>query len=256
MTSPGLRAASLLLGLALASAGAAAQQLTVSAAASLTNAFKEIGARFEAAQPGVTLRFNFAASGVLLQQIKQGARVDVLATADAETLNRGVADQLIDAGTRKHFAGNTVVVVVPAEGAPVLNTLADLSKPEFKRIAIGKPTVVAAGRYAQEALANAQLSERLASKLVPADHVRQVLDYVARGEVEAGFVFRSDAAIAGDKVRIALTVTGHAPVRYPAAVVRDSKHKALAQAFVDFLTTPAAQEVLARHRFVAATPPP
>ena len=89
---------------------ATAQQLTVSAAASLTDAFKEIGQRFEATKPGARVRFNFAASGVLIQQIVQGAPVDVLASADQETMDRGVQQGMIDADTRRDFAANTLVV--------------------------------------------------------------------------------------------------------------------------------------------------
>lgn len=233
----------------LAPLGAWAQQLTVSAAASLTDAFKEVGARFEAAHPGVTVRFNFAASGVLFQQIKQGAPVDVFASADQETMTRGIDEKLFDAGTRRDFAANTLVLVVPAQGAPALAALADLEKPEVKRIAVGKTATVPVGRYTKQALDSAGLWGKLEPKFVQADSVRQVLDYVARGEAEAGFVYRTDAAIMRDKVRIVLTATGHAPVTYPVAVVSESKHKAQAQAFVDFLFAPAARAVFDRYGF-------
>ena len=109
---------------------ASAQQLTVSAAASLTDAFKEIAPKFEAARPGATLRFNFAASGVLLQQIAQGAPVDVFASADQETMNRGVAQKVIAADTRRDFAANALVLVTPVQGVPTIASLADLKKPD------------------------------------------------------------------------------------------------------------------------------
>ena len=212
---------------------ASAQQLTVSAAASLTDAFKEIGPRFEAGKPGATVRFNFAASGVLLQQIVQGAPVDVFASADQETMNRGAEQRLIAADTRRDFASNTLVLVTPP-GSPV-KAVRDLATADVKRIAIGKVASVPVGRYTQQALESAQLWAPLQPKLVFADNVRQVLDYVSRGEVEAGFVYRTDAELARGKVRVALTVGGHAPVSYPAAVVADSRHAALARAFVHFL---------------------
>jgi molybdate transport system substrate-binding protein len=238
--------AGLMIALPLA---AAAQQLTVSAAASLTEAFKEIGQKFEATRSGVTVRYNFAASGVLIQQISQGAPVDVFASADQETMNRGVEQKLFDPDTRRDFAANSVVLVAPAQGGLDLKTLADLSRPEVKRIAIGKTETVPVGRYTKQSLEAANLWAPLQPKFVQADSVRQVLDYVARGEVEAGFVYRTDAAIMADKIKVALTAGGHTPVTYPVAVVSESRQKALAKEFAEYLQSPAAQGVLARYGF-------
>jgi len=239
----------LLLALSLATLPllAAAQQLTVSAAASLTDAFKAMAPRFEASRPGVTLRFNFAASGVLLQQIAQGAPVDVFASADQETMNRAAGQKLIAADTRRDFASNSLVLVTPPSGS--VKGLGDLVLADVRRIAVGKPASVPVGRYTQEALEHAQLWTALNPKFVFADNVRQVLDYVSRGEVEAGFVYRTDAELLKDKVRIALTVGGHAPVTYPAAVVVDSKQAAVARDFVAFLGGAEAQAILARYGF-------
>lgn len=228
---------------------ASAQQLTVSAAASLTNAFNELAPKFEAGRPGVTLRFNFAASGVLLQQIAQGAPVDVFASADEATVARGIEQKLFDADSRRDFARNTVVLVVPAQGAADVKALADLGGAGVKRIAVGKLATVPVGRYTREALDTARLWSVLEPKFVYADTVRQVLDYVARGEADAGFVYRTDAAMAGDKVRVVLTAGGHTPVTYPAVAVSDSRHKALARDFIAFLATPVAHEVLAKYGF-------
>jgi molybdate transport system substrate-binding protein len=227
-----------------------AQQLTVSAAASLTDAFNEIGAKFAASHPGVTVRFNFAASGVLLQQIRQGAPVDVFASADQETVARGIDAQLLDADTKQDFAANSVVLIVPVEGAPVAKTLADLTGPAVKRIALGKPATVPVGRYAQQALESAGQWRTLEPKFVQADSVRQVLDYVSRGEAEAGFVYRTDAMLVPGKVRIVLTVEGHEPVTYPVIMVSASRQAPLAKDFIAFLSTPAAQKVLERYGFV------
>jgi molybdate transport system substrate-binding protein len=228
---------------------AGAQQLTVSAAASLTDAFKEIGPKFEAARPGSSVRFNFAASGALLQQIAQGAPADVFASADQETMNRGVDQKLVAADSRRDFAANTLVLITPAQGAPAVATLADLNQPAVRRIAVGKVASVPVGRYTQQALEGAQLWTALQPKIVFADNVRQVLDYVSRGEVDAAFVYRTDAELAKGKVGIAMTVGGHAPVTYPAAVVADSKQAALARDFVAFLGGAEAQAILARYGF-------
>ncbi|APW38352.1 molybdate ABC transporter substrate-binding protein [Rhodoferax koreense] len=228
---------------------ASAEQITVSAAASLTDAFREIAPKFEAARPGHTVRFNFAASGALLQQIQQGAPVDVFASADQETMHRGVDQKLVAAETRRNFATNSVVLIEPAKDGPGLKALQDLAGAGVRRIAIGKTATVPVGRYTKEVLDSARLWAVLEPKFVQADSVRQVLDYVGRGEAEAGFVYRTDAAIMGDKVRVVLTATGHTPVSYPVAVVADSRQKALAQDFIAFLATADAQAILARYGF-------
>jgi molybdate transport system substrate-binding protein len=228
---------------------ACAQQLTVSAAASLTDAFKEIGQRFEAGKAGATVRFNFAASGVLIQQITQGAPVDVFASADQETMDRGVAQKLIDADTRRDFAANTLVLIVPAQEASRVAKVSDLGQPAVKRIAIGKLASVPVGRYTRQALEAAATWTVLEPKFVYAESVRQVLDYVARGEAEAGFVYRTDATLMPGKVKVVQTVEGHAPVRYPVAVVSESRQKALARDFVAFLGSTEGQAILERFGF-------
>ena len=226
-----------------------AQQITVSTAASLTDAFKALGPKFEASQPGTTVRFNFAASGVLLQQISQGAPVDVFVSADQETMDRAAAQKLVDTASRKNFVSNSLVLIEPAKEGTGIQSLQDLAKPAVRRIAIGKPATVPAGRYTRQVLEGAKLWTPLEPKFVQADSVRQVLDYVGRGEVEAGFVYRTDATLLGDKLKIVLTPANHTPVTYPIAVVSDSKQKAAAQNFIAFLFTDAAQQVLTRYGF-------
>ncbi|MEI2418502.1 molybdate ABC transporter substrate-binding protein [Orrella sp. JC864] len=228
---------------------ASAQALTISAAASLTDAFKEIAALFEAAHPGAKLRLNFAASGVLLQQIEQGAPVDVFASADQATMDRAAQAGRIDPASRRDFAANSLVLVAPVQDGPAIGALAELRQPGIRRIAIGKPGTVPVGRYTRQALAHAGLWESLQPRLVQADSVRQALDYVSRGEVEAGFVYRTDAMLMAGKVRILLTAGGHDPVTYPVAVVSDSKAASQARDFVDFLLQPPARQVLARYGF-------
>ncbi len=240
--------AALLAGCSMA---AAAQPLTVSAAASLGEALREIAPLFEAARPGATLRMNFAASGTLLQQIESGAPVDVFICADEDTVARGIQRKLLDADSRRVVAANTLVLIRPLRGGPALQKVTDLQRPEVRRVAVGKPASVPAGRYTQQALVTARLWESLRAKIVPADSVRQVLDYVARGEVEAGFVYATDAALLAGQVQVVLTAVGHEPIRYPASVVAGSAQKALAREFIAFLATPAAQAALQRRGFAA-----
>jgi molybdate transport system substrate-binding protein len=235
--------------LAAAPAWAGAQQITVSAAASLTNVLKPLGTQFEAAKPGAKVVFNFAASGVLIQQIAQGAPVDVFISADEETMERGISQKLLDAASRRDIASNQVVLIVPATGGAPVNKLADLATEPVKRIAVGKLATVPVGRYTQQALQAAKLWEPLTPKFVYADSVRQALDYVARGEVEAGFVYATDAALMPGKVKQVMRVDGHDPVRYPAALTSEGKQKALAAEFLAYLLGKPAQDVLGQAGF-------
>ena len=249
MPPPLLRRTALSLLLSLSVLGAPAAELTVSAAASLTQAMREIAPLFEAGQPGHKLQFNFGASGALLQQIAKGAPADVLASADQETMDQAQAQGLINAAQRRDFARNELVLILPVASALNPKALAELARPAYARIAIGLPASVPVGRYAQDALQMAGLWTAIEPKVIGAVNVRQALDYVARAEVDAGFVYATDAALMPDKVRRALTVPTRKPVLYPAAPVVASTQPALAKAFVDFLVTPAARGVLTRHGF-------
>lgn len=232
--------------LVLAASCAMAQELTVSAAASLANAFDEIAAAFEKENPGVKINTNYAASNPLLRQILEGAPVDVFASADQATM-----DQARDAGalrpdTRQTFAATDLVLIVP-KGSPAPAELKDLRN--FERIAIGAPESVPAGRYARASLRAAELWDELSPKYVQGANVRQVLDYVARGEADAGFVYRTDALRRGDETEIALVAEGHEPVTYPIAAVAGSRNPELALKFIDFVLSPRGLEILANHGF-------
>ena len=235
--------------LALAPLAAPAADLTVSAAASLTNAFRELGPLFAAQNAGTTVVFNFASSDALLAQIAKGAPVDVFASADQETMDRADAQTLLAAGTRRNFAANTLVMIVPADSTLKLKSPGDLQRPEVKRIAIGNPASVPAGRYTKGSLETAKLWAAVETKLILAQNVRQALDYVARGEVEAGFVYATDAALMKDKVKVVAAVPTDTPITYPIASVAASRNPDAARKFVGFVLTPAAQTVLARHGF-------
>lgn len=242
--------AALALGLATGQAAwGASPELTVSAAASLTNAFPEIGQRFAQLHPGTKVVFNFAASGPLLQQIAQGAPVDVFAAADQKTMNQAQEKGLIVPESRKNFVSNKLVLIVPQGSQLALTGPKDLMLPQVKRVAAGNPASVPVGRYTQEALSRAGLGESVKPKLILGASVRQVLDYVSRGEVAAGFVFATDAAVAKGKVKTVAEVQGHQPIVYPAALVAASPKKALAQAFLDFLAGPESVAILSKYGF-------
>ena len=230
-------------------AAASAADVTVSAAASLTNAFRELAQAFESAHPGDKVLLNFAASDPLVQQIAKGAPVDVFASADQEAMDKAEALKLVAAGTRRDFVANTVVLIVPAASAFKPAALADLDAATVVRLTTGNPASVPIGRYARDALMKAGVWARLEPKFVYGASVRQSLDYVARGEVDAGFVYATDVMAQKDKVRAVLTVPTTSPVRYPIAVLAGAPQPALARSFVQYTLSPAGQAILVKYGF-------
>ena len=226
-----------------------AAELTVSAAASLTQAFQEIGAQFEAQNPGIKIKFNFAASGALLQQIVNGAPVDVLATADTDTMDKAVAKAVVNAADSQVFTTNRLVLITPVQSNLGLKQLTDLKKPEVKRFAMGVPASVPAGHYAQGALEKAGLWAELKDKVISTQSVRQALDYVARGEVDAGFVYASDAQLMSDKVKVAFLVATVTPIQYPIARVATSTQSDAANKFIAYVQSSNGQAVLKKFGF-------
>jgi len=237
------------MALGLAAASAVAGEITVSAASSLSNAFKEMAQGFEAQHPGSKVLLNFAASGALLQQLAKGAPVDVLASADQETLDQATTQGLILPASRRDFVRNTLVLVVPAGSKLAPKSLADLAQPAYARVAIGNPASVPVGRYTQDALAAARLWPAVSAKAVNTLNVRQSLDYVARGEVDAGFVYATDARQMADKVKVVFTVPLGAAIRYPIATTTAAANPREAKSFIDYVLSPAGQAILARYGF-------
>ncbi len=226
--------------------------LTVSAASSLTEAFTDIGTAFTRNNPGAPVTFNFAASGVLVSQIKRGAPVDVFAAAGTGELDSVAQDGNIADSSRVEFAGNRLVLIAPPES--IIAGWSDLTAKSVKHIAIGDPETVSAGRYARETLMHRKLWDVLEKKLVLGESVRQTLTYVQNGDAEAGVVFVTDALKAGKKVRIVTKANAgadHAPIVYAAAVIRGARHETAARQFVVFLKSPEAQAILAKHGFAS-----
>ncbi len=238
--------------LATAACSASAGQLLVSAASSLTQAFREIAVSYQVQHPEVKVALNFAASGVLLQQLDKGAPVDIFASADQYTMD--LAQQRGLVGARRDFARNALVVIVPVllprhPGPPAPAGLTDLARLDITRVAIGNPASVPAGRYAGLALQAAKLD--LQAKTIQTQNVRQALDYVARGEVDAGFVYRTDAALMPGKVKVAFEVPQGEAILYPIAASKRSANAAEAGRFIGFILSDAGQAILARHGFLA-----
>jgi molybdate transport system substrate-binding protein len=247
-----LAVAAVLLGLA---PPAGAQELTLAVAISMKEAVETLGGAFAARHPGARLRYSLGASGDLQKQIEAGAPVDVFVSAAVGPVDVLERQGLLLAGSRRVFARNALVVVTPAAAAASPATLADLDAPALGRIALGNPATVPAGEYARACLRAAGLWERLGPRLILAENVRHVLEYVARGEVDAGFVYATDVAVAGRRVRVAFRPPEdlYPPIVYPAAVVASSRHPALGRAFVDLLASAEGQAVLRRLGF---RPPP
>jgi len=237
--------------LMVAALPATATELTVSAASSLTESFRDIASAYEAAHPGTKVDLNFAASGVLLQQVSRGAPVDVLATADTETMAQAAKGGLLETDSRQFFATNQLVVVVPPGRRDAPASLAALAGKGVQRVAIGNPDSVPVGRYARAALQNAGLWEAMTGKTITTQNVRQSLDYVARGEVDAGFVYASDYQATPGRVVRAFDVPLKTPINYPVAVIKDSARAAEARRFVAFVVSPQGRAILRRHGFGA-----
>lgn len=232
---------------------ASAQTLTVATDTSLLRAMTEVGRGFEATHPGWKVALVAGEPAALLAQManpEAAPRFDVLAGADADTAALGVQRGLLRAETRSAFAGNTLVLVVPATATatatPNVQRLADLARPEVLRVAIGRVNTVAVGRYAREALNAQRLWPAVQRKLVQAGSADEVLALVQRGDVDAGLVYATDAAAAaaaGAGLRTVQTLPTATPLRYGANAVMASPHAAMAAAFVAHLRSEAARAV-------------
>ena len=244
-----LKSGTALLMLAALTMPAAAQTLVVAADSSLDEALQAVARDFERGRPGVSVTLRTGAAGALLQQVAGGTATDVLTSDDAQTAESGVRRRLLVSDLRSAFASNTLVLVTPAALNLPLQRLVDLGRPEIVRIAMGDTPAVPAGRYAREAINAQRMWPQVQRKVVPADDVRAVLGLVARAEVEAGFVYASDARVAGPRVRVVETLPTTTPIRYVANVVASSSQTELARAFIDHLRSDPAQAVFKREGF-------
>lgn len=230
---------------------AAAVELIVSVPASLTDAVTEIQPHFEAAFPDVKLRLNFGSSGALQQQIEHGAPVDVFISAADAPVNQLIERGLIAESSVRPVAANRLVLISPAHRSAVaIDDWADLQSERVRRVAVGDPQHVPAGIYARETLESLALWDPLQPRFVLGEDVRQVLQYVRLGAVDAGIVYSTDAASAPlVKVVAAAPVGSHHPIIYPAAPIQTSRHPEEAHAFVEFLLSEAARQVFSKHGF-------
>jgi len=227
-----------------------ATEICVFAAASLTDALKEIAVDYEK-KTGDKLQFNFAASSVLARQIEEGAPADLFFSADEAKMDALEKKGVLVAGSRKSILSNTLVIVVPTDAPLILKSAQALVAPEIKKIALGEPNSVPAGVYARAYLEKLGLWEQVRPKIVPTENVRASLAAVESGNVEAGIVYKTDALIS-NKVKFAFEVpAAEGPaISYPAALVKDSKAPAQGKALLEYLESKPASVVFEKFGFI------
>ncbi|MDD4170366.1 MAG: molybdate ABC transporter substrate-binding protein [Desulfotomaculaceae bacterium] len=225
-----------------------ATELNISAAASLQDAAGELKTLYETKNAGVTLILNTASSGTLQKQIEEGAPADLFISAGKSQMDALSQKGLIIEESRKDLLGNELVLIAGKDSN--LAKFEDLADASVGQIGIGTPETVPAGKYAKETLTNLNLWEQLEPKMVPGKDVRQVLTYVESGNVDAGLVYRTDAAVSSNVKIIAAAPAGSsAPIVYPMAVIKDTKHQSEAEDFAAFLTTDEAVKVFEKYGF-------
>jgi molybdate transport system substrate-binding protein len=223
--------------------------LTVFAAASLTDAFSEIGSNFEAAYSGVTLVFNFAGSQALRTQIEEGAPADVFASANMAEMETLVAGGQVVSGTPRTFLTNKLVIIVPAENPAGLEKIEDLARPGVKLVLAAEEVPV--GRYSRQALDQINdyfgrdfKDQALANVVSNEDNVRQVVAKVQLGEADAGIVYTSDAVAATELKTIEIPAELNVVAEYPIAALTQSEHAELSEAFIAYVLSPEGQAIL------------
>ncbi len=234
--------------------------LNVFAAASLTESFTEIGMQYQKVHPNITVKFNFAGTPTLLQQLMNGASADVFASADEANMKKASDGGLV--GDSQVFVKNKLVVIVPAANPGGINTLKDLARPGIK-IDI-ENTNVPAGKYSREALDKMSQSPDYGPNYEKAvlenivsqeDNVKAVVTKVQLGEVDAGFVYETDVTAAvSNKVKVIdIPNTFNVIAQYPIAVVKNSAHRSDAQMFIQYVLSPAGQAILTKYHFIGVS---
>jgi len=226
--------------------------LLVSAATSLKDSMEEIKLLYRKSNPNVSLTYNLGASGALLQQIQNGAPADIFISAAKQQMDAlGKSEELLP-GTRSDLVKNRLALIVPTNSQSV-TSFGSLQNSAIKRIAIGEPRSVPAGKYAEQVFQKLKIYDSLKPKFVYANNVRQVLAAVESRNADAGVVYLTDAQIS-DKVKVAVLASeaDHSPIVYPIAVLKRSENPQIAKEFVQFLESDQAQLVFKKYGFIAS----
>jgi molybdate transport system substrate-binding protein len=245
-----LRIVALLFFLSARQSAAWADEILVSAAASLTDVLKEISNGYQAKSKH-TVKFNFGPSNGLARQIEEGAPADIFFSADLPQMDALDKNSRLELGTRKNLLSNQLVIIVPADSKLSISAPKDLFKAEVKRIALAEPTSVPVGVYSSKYLTDEGLWDQVKAKVVPVQDVRATLAAVESGNVEAGFVYKTDATVS-KKVKIVyeVPIDKGPKITYPVAIVKESKHKDAARDFISYLSAPAAKDAFKKSGFV------
>jgi molybdate transport system substrate-binding protein len=236
--------------LSIAPLSAQADDVLVSAAASLTDVLKEISSGYESKSKH-TVKFNFGPSSGLARQIEEGAPADLFFSADLPQMEALDKHGRLEPGTRKNLLSNQLVIIVPADSKLALSSPKDLLKADIKRIALAEPTTVPVGVYSSKYLAEEGLWEKLKPKVVPVRDVRATLASVESGNVEAGFVYKTDAAVFKRvKVVYEVPIDKGPKIIYPAAIVKESRRKDAAHDFMNYVRGRAAKDAFKKYGFV------
>ena len=239
----------ILLSFACLFIGCSGEELVIFGAMSLTDTLTEVSQRFGAAR-NVKVYCNFAGSSTLQRQIEKGAPSDVFISASPKQMDALQDEGFLYDGSRRDILSNRLVLVAPVDSSLSMINAGMLAQDSIRRIAIGEPNSVPAGIYGREALRHLGVWDAVQSKLIPSADVRSTLAYVESGEVDFGIVYQTDAATS-KKVRIIYQFpdSSHSPIVYPAAVLRDTRHKDLAQAFLDYLQTAEVAAIFEKYGF-------
>ena len=223
-------------------------ELNISAAASLKEAMADLEAAYTSKNPEVSFVINYGSSGSLQQQIEQGAPCDLFISAGEKQMTALEEEGLLLDGTNKDLVKNSLVLVTSNDSE--ISSIDSLNSDAVSKIALGEPSSVPAGKYADETLTSLAIKDSLNNKLVFAKDVREVLAWTASGNADAGFVYLSDA-LSSDGVKIVETISEeyHSPITYPVAIIKDSDDIDAAKAFEDFLFTDEAQEIFEKYGY-------
>ena len=226
------------------------QELHVAAAASLTDAMKEIAAGYEKEHPDVKIVFNFGSSGALQQAIENGGGADLFFSAAQKQMNALAKDGLLAEGTRRDLLVNEVVLIVPKDSDTKLTDFNQLTGAAVEHIALGEPKGVPVGQYSEEVFTKMGILDQVKAKAVYGSDVRQVLSWVETGDADCGVVYATDAAVS-DRVRVVAKAPAdtHKPIIYPAAVLKDSKQPGLADDFLTYVSGDASKAVFSKFGF-------
>ena len=236
--------------LAWAQANAWAEEILVSAAASLTDVLNDISKGYQSKSKN-TVRFNYGPSSGLARQIEEGAPADIFFSADLSQMDGLDKKGLLEPGTRKNLLSNQLVIIVPADSKLAILSPKDLLKADVKRIALAEPSSVPVGVYTSKYLTDEGLWDQVKPKVVPVQDVRATLASVESGNVEAGFVYKTDAAVS-KKVKIVyeVPIDKGPKITYPVAIVKESKQKDAAREFMNYVSSPTAKDSFKKFGFV------